>query len=118
MPIVDLNAVIVNCHLDLLDYLSTGGFNAEDLSCLHDVVRYSGPEVDAWCAHNLGQSVSLDSQRILLLFHILANNSSLYLRITLDDNMWQSALHLLHSEVQLLTTGLTWLDMDLVLRLN
>ena len=28
MPIVDLDAVIVNCHLDLLDYLSTGGFDS------------------------------------------------------------------------------------------
>ena len=117
MTIIDLDSVVVHGHLDLLDDLGAGGFDPQHLRRLHDVIRDSVLGVDARRAHHLSQSVALDSQAVLVLSSVLGDDGSLDLGVTLDDHVRQAALELLHGEVELVTTGLTWLNVNLVVLL-
>ena len=87
VTIIYLDSVVVHCHLDLLDDLGAGGFDAQDLGSLHDVVRHSVLRVDTWSAHNLSQAIAFDGQAVLLLLGVLRDDGTLDLGVTLDDDV-------------------------------
>ena len=99
-----MNAVAAHSVLNLVDDCLSRCLNPKDLLGFQDVIRGSVSKINTRRSHNLSEAVALN-QKLVLVFVFLwfADDGAHNLRNSLNDDMRQFGLELLHDKVHLLS---------------
>lgn len=118
MALINMDTITAHGELNFVNDALPCRLNPEHRTSLQNVIRSRIFELNTRSSHNFSESVALNEQLMFgLIFLLLADDSSDNRRNTLNNNMRQFGLQLLHNEVHFVSREVKRLNMQFTIGL-